>query len=74
MATGDGGPNARFFYTAASIMTAEFAAPSKTPNSCYCPDCRGSGFDKTSKAGKRHARRCQRCRGKGSTEVGSTKR
>lgn len=46
----------------------------KGPNRCYCPDCQGSGFDRVSKGSKRHSRQCQRCRGKGFTEVGSTKR
>lgn len=58
---------------AASLMTADLAAR-PDPNKCYCPDCRGSGFDKVAKAGRRHSRQCQRCRGKGFTEVGSTKR
>ena len=39
-----------------------------------CADCRGKGFDLTREPGKRSSRRCMRCRGKGATSVGSTKR
>lgn len=42
------------------------------PKRGYCGDCRGKGFDLSK--GRRHARKCQRCRGEGSVRVGSTKR
>lgn len=57
-----------------SILTATMPVGPKDPNRCYCPSCSGSGFDKMNKGSKRHARKCQRCRGQGSTVVGSTKR
>lgn len=57
---------------AASILTANIG--SSEPTRAYCGDCKGKGFDCTAVHGKRSARRCQRCRGKGFTTVGSTKR
>ena len=45
----------------------------KPPNRQVCIDCRGKGFYLAAK-GKRHTRRCPRCKGVGSIEVGNTKR
>ena len=44
------------------------------PKRAYCNDCSGKGFDLTREPGKRSSRKCPRCRGAGSFEVGSTKR
>lgn len=56
-----------------SILTSHFAGV-RLPPLAYCGDCRGKGFDLTCGNGGRSARRCQRCRGKGHTTVGTTKR
>lgn len=60
--------------TVAAVGAALMTAPVRLyrePTKAICGDCSGKGFD------PRHrgcSRRCQRCRGKGHTLVGSTKR
>lgn len=54
---------------AASTMTANFAAP-EDRSRAICGDCRGLKYDRR----PGHCGSCQRCRGKGYTEVGNTKR
>jgi DnaJ-class molecular chaperone len=45
------------------------------PTQAICGDCSGKKFARDrGQTGSRHARRCQRCRGKGYTTVGRTKR
>jgi DnaJ-class molecular chaperone len=45
------------------------------PNRCVCFRCNGKGFDRGgSKSAPRSSRKCPRCRGKGYTTVGRTKR
>lgn len=56
----------------AMIMTAGMPLM-RDPNQQVCQDCRGKGFDLQPR-GRRHSRRCQRCRGNGTVRVGSTKR
>ena len=55
---------------AAAVLTAPLLLPTE-PRRSYCGDCRGSGFPDRRNNG---ARRCQRCRGRGFTLVGKTKR
>jgi DnaJ-class molecular chaperone len=55
---------------AGSILTK--VALAREPNRSLCGRCRGKGFDCFEP--NRASRRCPRCRGAGSTEVGSTKR
>lgn len=59
-----------FAASAHATMLAGFA--DKPARRGYCGDCDGSGFEKRNK--NRHARKCQRCRGKGSVEVGHVRR
>ena len=53
------------------IMTAALSLM-KEPNRCVCGRCEGTGFDRDRK--NRASRRCPRCKGAGSTQVGTTKR
>ena len=55
-----------------NVMLAGFDIPE--PTKAYCGNCRGKGFDCMTRKGARHARKCQRCRGRGYVEVGNTKR
>lgn len=57
---------------ASAILTHGLTA--KEPNRCFCSDCHGKGFAVERRPGSRASRRCPRCRGKGFTTVGSTKR
>jgi ribosomal protein S27AE len=63
-------PTIGFASLAAAHLTKALAP--KGPNRCLCGRCRGTGFD--SFAPDRAARKCPRCRGQGSTQVGNTKR
>lgn len=75
MGDNDGGKFIQLAATVAratSILTANI--PTCSSNRAYCGDCRGKGFDLTRATGKRSARKCQRCRGTGSTPAGTTKR
>jgi DnaJ-class molecular chaperone len=66
-------PRALRVATAAAVMTAGFA--NLDPTQAICGDCSGKKFARDrGQTGSRHARRCQRCRGKGYTTVGRTKR
>lgn len=56
---------------AAGVMTRVFAL-CRGPNRCVCGRCDGTGFDRDRK--NRASRRCPRCKGQGSTQVGNTKR
>lgn len=56
----------------AFMLLNRFGRNPETPPA-YCADCRGKGFA-LSQGKNRHSRKCQRCRGKGSVAVGSTKR
>lgn len=58
----------------ASMLTASLTGPRYKGGVALCVDCRGKGFDLEREPGKRAARKCPRCRGKGTISVGSTKR
>lgn len=55
----------------AGVMTRNLHAASDC-NRCVCGRCDGTGFDRDRK--NRASRRCPRCKGQGSTQVGNTKR
>lgn len=50
---------------AARVILSAFPFAAPEPNRAYCPDCKGTGRRKGA---------CRRCRGKGYTTVGRTKR
>jgi hypothetical protein len=56
---------------AAGVMTRGMPR-CREPNRCVRGRCYGTGFDRDVK--NRASRRCPRCKGEGSTRVGSTKR
>lgn len=69
MAPGYDGP----LISVATIAAARWVGPRLTsePTRAICGDCSGKGFDPKHRG---CSRRCQRCRGKGHTVVGNTKR
>ena len=58
--------------TAAAGMLTKNLHACRDRNRSVCDRCRGKGFDRFTQ--NRAARKCPRCKGAGSTEVGSTKR
>lgn len=71
MSGGDSLTALRVATVAANTMTKNFCRY-KELNRCVCDRCRGSGFDSFTKS--RSSRKCPRCKGAGSTTVGTTKR